>query len=65
MVSAVAELTLMLRSPTLADGLFPRTQSKDLICGVSEWLGAEENALKLEDTVDMVLGRAEGEDENE
>ena len=55
----------MLLSATLADGLFPGTQSEYLISGLSAWLGADENAGILEDTVDMVLGGGEGEDENE
>jgi len=63
--NAVAEMTQVLRSATLAGGLFPGTQSEDFTCGVSEWLGAEENAGILEDTVDMVFGGGEGDDENE
>jgi len=55
----------VLLSVTLTDGLFPGTQSEDLISGVSAWLGAEENVGILEDTVDMVLGGGEGEDEIE
>ena len=58
--NAVADITQVLLSATLADGLFPGTQSEDLISGVSAWLGAEENAGILEDTVDMVLGGGEG-----
>jgi len=41
----------VLLSVTLTDGLFPGTQSEDLISGVSAWLGAEENAGILEDTL--------------
>jgi len=63
--NAVAEISQVLLSVTLADGLFPGTHSEDLISGVSAWLGAEENAEILEDAADMVLGGGEGEDENE
>ena len=54
----------MLRSATLADGLFPGTQPEDLISTVSGWLGAKENAGVLEDNVNLVLGGGEGEYEN-
>jgi len=63
--NAVTDISPVLLSATLADGLFPETQSEDLISGVSSWLGAEENVGILEDTVDMVLGGGEGEDQNE
>ena len=63
--NAVAKITKVLRSATLADGFFPGSQPEYLISGVSEWLGAKENAVILEDNVDLVLGGGEGEYENE
>ena len=42
----------------------PGLKRNIFICGVSAWLGAEENAGRFKDTVDMVFGEGEGEDEN-